>query len=311
MAAAVARVVSTTASREDAAKVLPEADVRFFRDTGSIGIDSLKKILDFLLNLPIDTERMARKGDIPWLDLALLDLVLLDLVVHFRLHPLPSPKRQPRIVAVNTRAMDKFRFGEEQANISGIAGSVNGTFVAYRLFGKLPRSAARRLEADSAWGNRSKQQLGAEPLVGEMGGDELSCLLRGRARVEENDDGRASATECYAENARLPGQLLQTRQQRAECGAVRLMDAVFERGGEQVVTSEGEGSQQEHGILDVRDSVVAGILRRQHAASFFGRQGLIGNDKQQGPLPFWADSDHLGIRVTRHAGNGETAHPAG
>ena len=84
------------ASREDAGQVLLEADSGFFRDAGSIGIDSLKKILDFLLNLPVDDmdARIARWGYLRWLDL-LLDLVLLDLVLHFRLHPLPSPKRRP------------------------------------------------------------------------------------------------------------------------------------------------------------------------------------------------------------------------
>jgi hypothetical protein len=93
---AVAGVVSTTSSREDAAKVLPETDARFFRDAGSIGINSLKKILDFLLNLPVDDTdaRLARRGDLPWLDL-LLGLALLDLVLHFQLHPLPSPKWRP------------------------------------------------------------------------------------------------------------------------------------------------------------------------------------------------------------------------
>ena len=111
---AVAGVV-VIVSREDAAKVLLEADARFFRDTGSIGIDSLKKIPDFLLSLPVDDTdaRMARWGYFPWLDL-LLGLALLDLVLHFRLHPLPSPEAATRTVAVNTRAMDKFRSGEEQ-----------------------------------------------------------------------------------------------------------------------------------------------------------------------------------------------------
>jgi hypothetical protein len=74
------------ASREDAAKVLLEADSGFFRYAGGVGIDSLEKILDFLLNLPADDTyvRIAR-GYFPWL----------DLVLHFRLHPLPSPKWRP------------------------------------------------------------------------------------------------------------------------------------------------------------------------------------------------------------------------
>jgi hypothetical protein len=92
---AVAGVVSNTASREDAAKVLLEADVRFFRDAGSIGIHSLKKLLDLLLNLPVDDTdaRILRWGDLPW-----SDRVLVDLLLHFRLHPLPSPSAKWRPV---------------------------------------------------------------------------------------------------------------------------------------------------------------------------------------------------------------------
>ena len=63
--------------------------------------------------------------------------------------------------------------------------------------------------------------------------------------------------------------------------------------------------------MDVRDRVVPGILRGQCAASFFGRQGLVRNGKQQGPLPFWTDTDYLGLSIAGHAGNRETAHPAG
>lgn len=87
-------MVSTIASRENAAKVLPEADARFFRDAGCVGIYSLEKTPNFLLNLSIDdvNSRIARRGDLPW-----LELVRLVLVLHFRLHPLPSPKRRPAL----------------------------------------------------------------------------------------------------------------------------------------------------------------------------------------------------------------------
>ena len=93
-------------------------------------------------------------------------------------------------------------------------------------------------------------------------------------------------------------------------GAVRLMDAVFERSGEQVVTTLRKGGQQQHRVLDVRDGVLPGILRRQHAASFFGGQGLVWHGKKQRPLPFWTDADYLDLGVTRPAGNSEATHPA-
>jgi hypothetical protein len=55
------------------------------------------------------------------------------------------------------------------------------------------------------------------------------------------------------------------------------MDAVFESSGEQVVTPLSEGGEQKHGVLDVRNGVGAGILRREHAPGFFGGEGLVGN----------------------------------
>ena len=205
----VAGVVSTTASREDAAKVLPEADARFFRYAGGVGIDSLEEILDFLLNLPVDDTdvRIARWGYLPWLDL-LLDLVLLDpvwldLVLHFRLHPHAISEAATRIVPVNTWARDKFRFGEEQPNISGIDVSVNGTLVVSGFFGKVRQSLA-----DTAWGDGSKKQFSVESVVGEVGGDEISYLVSGGAGIEENDDRRTGTAEGHAEDARLPNQLL-------------------------------------------------------------------------------------------------------
>ena len=148
------------------------------------------------------------------------------------------------------------------------------------------------------WGNGSKKQFSVESVADEVGGDEFSYIVSGGVRIEENDDRRTGAAEGYAEDARLPTQFLQTRQQRAERGAIRLMDAVFERRREQVVTTLGEGSEQQHRILDVGDGVVPGILRGQHSAGFFGGQGLIRNGKQQGPLPFRADADDMDIGVT-------------
>jgi hypothetical protein len=72
-------IVATVASRcEEAGKVLLEADARFFGDAGGVGIEGLKKIVDFLLDLDVmDLDlHIGRWDDLPWL----------DLVVHFRLH---------------------------------------------------------------------------------------------------------------------------------------------------------------------------------------------------------------------------------
>jgi hypothetical protein len=73
------------ASREDAGQVLLEAHAGFFRNAGRVGIYSLQKIPDFLLNLTLDDPdlRTAWWGNLPWL----------DLVLHFRLHSLPIPRQ--------------------------------------------------------------------------------------------------------------------------------------------------------------------------------------------------------------------------
>jgi hypothetical protein len=109
---AVTAVRFIPASGEDAGQVLLEADAGFFRYASRVGIDSLQKIPDFLLNLPLDDPdlRTAQRGNLPWLDPALLDLVL-----HFRLHSPASPTIQLSTsgdpsVATNTWGMDKFWF---------------------------------------------------------------------------------------------------------------------------------------------------------------------------------------------------------
>jgi len=92
----------------------------------------------------------------------------------------------------------------------------------------------------------SEEQLSAEAPASEMGGDYGSRFLGGGAGIEENDDRGAGAAERCAEDAWFTGQFLQTRKQGAEWSAVRLVDAVFERGGEQVVNPLAEGREQEH-----------------------------------------------------------------
>jgi hypothetical protein len=47
-------VMLIMASREDAGQVFLEAQAGFFSNAGRIGIDSLQKIPNFLLDLPLD-----------------------------------------------------------------------------------------------------------------------------------------------------------------------------------------------------------------------------------------------------------------
>jgi len=155
------------------------------------------------------------------------------------------------------------------------------------------------------------QQFSAESVASEVGGNGLSRLLRWRAGVEEDYDRRPRSTEGCAEDAWFPHQLLQTREQGTEWSAVWLVDAVSECNREQVVTAQREGGEQEHGILDVRNSVGARVLRWKHTAGFFRGKSLFRNGEKQGPLPFWKDRSHLNFVLSGHARNGQTAHPTG
>jgi hypothetical protein len=65
--------------------VLVEADTRVFGDAGGIRIERLKKILDFLLDLPL--------RDMDWRTTWWNGLSWLNLIVHFPLHPCSSPKK--------------------------------------------------------------------------------------------------------------------------------------------------------------------------------------------------------------------------
>ena len=133
--------------------------------------------------------------------------------------------------------------------------------------------------------------------------------------IDENQYRWASSAESCAQNAVLPLEFLQSGQQRAERGAIGLVDAVFERGGQKFGSALRESREQEHGILHVRDCVGARILCGQNPTSLFGREALLGDGEQQRPLPFRADANHLGFdlasRLAGHASDGEATHPAG
>jgi hypothetical protein len=113
------------------------------------------------------------------------------------------------------------------------------------------------------------KQFSAESTVGKMGGDRFSRLLRDGLWIKEKDDGRASTAKGYPQDARFACQFLQTRKQRAQRSSIRLVDPVLKRRSEQVVTALGEGSEQQHGILNVRDDVCTRVLRGEHATGVF------------------------------------------
>ncbi len=163
----------------------------------------------------------------------------------------------------------------------------------------------------AALGDRSEQQFGAKSPAGEVSRDGSPRFLGGGAGVEENDDRWAGATESRTEDASFPGQFLQAGEQGAERRAVRLVDAVFECGGEQMVVPLREGSQQEHRVLDVSDGVGTGIFRRENTTGFFRGHGLVWDGQEQRPLPFRSNADHLGSCLPGHTSDGKTAHPAG
>jgi hypothetical protein len=88
------------------------------------------------------------------------------------------------------------------------------------------------------------------------------------------------------------------------------MDAVVQGRGEQFMPALREGSEQQHGILDIRHRIGARILRRKHATSFFSRQDCVRNGQQQGPRPFRTNGGYLSLSFAGHARDGKPTHPA-
>ena len=163
----------------------------------------------------------------------------------------------------------------------------------------------------SARSNRGQKQLGTQSILGKVSGNSFSRFLKRSAGIEKDNHRRTSAAEDGTENSRIPSQFLQARQQRTECGAVRLVHAVFQRSGQQRVPPLRKSGEQQHGVLNVDHGVGAGILRRENAASFFGGKSLLGKRKQAAANSLSADADYFGFCFSRHARNGEAAHPAG
>jgi len=73
---------------------------------------------------------------------------------------------------------------------------------------------------------------------------------------------------------------LQSREQRAERGAVRLMDTVGQGIAQELAAALHEGGQQEHRVLNVGDGVGARILGGEDAAGFFSRERIGRNGDQ-------------------------------
>ncbi len=61
----------------------------------------------------------------------------------------------------------------------------------------------RTLAALSDSTNPCRQQLGAQPRVNKMRGDQLSRFSGRDSRIEENNDGGSGAAECGPEHARI------------------------------------------------------------------------------------------------------------
>jgi hypothetical protein len=94
------------------------------------------------------------------------------------------------------------------------------------------RKKGRGLAVGAAVGDGSEQEFGTKSPASQVSLDRGSRFLRGRTGIEKHDNGWASAAEGCAEHSPLPGQFLQAGEQGAECGTVRLVDAVFKRGRE-------------------------------------------------------------------------------
>ncbi len=80
-----------------------------------------------------------------------------------------------------------------------------------------------------------------------------------RRVVGDEEDGRAGSAQRYAKDSGGSGQRQQAGQQGAGFHAVGLVDAVLHGGAEEIAAIEGEGGDQEGGVLDVGDGVGAGV----------------------------------------------------
>ncbi len=156
-----------------------------------------------------------------------------------------------------------------------------------------------------------EDEFGGEVAFGEVGGDSLFRLFRGNFGIEEHKHGWARSAESGAEDAGISFEFLERGQQRTERRAIRLVNAVFERRGEQVGTILRERREQQHRVLNVGDGIGARVLEGQDAAGLLGREQGIGDSQQQWPLPFRLHFDHLRLHLIGHASHGKRAHPAG
>jgi len=155
--------------------------------------------------------------------------------------------------------------------------------------------------ASAVLGDLGKDEFGGEPAFGEVGGDSLLRLLYRNLRIEKYQHRRTGSAEGGTEDARISPEFLERGKQRAERRAIRLVDAVFERGGEQISAVLRERGQEQHRVLNVGDGVGARVLERQHAPGLLGREQSIGDSQQQRPLPFRLHFDHLRLHLVGHA----------
>lgn len=81
-------------------------------------------------------------------------------------------------------------------------------------------------------GDLREEQFCGQTAFCQVGSDSLLHSFCGDLRIEEHEDGGSGTAEGSAKNAGLARQFLERGEQGTEWRAVRLMNAIFERGGE-------------------------------------------------------------------------------
>jgi hypothetical protein len=89
-----------------------------------------------------------------------------------------------------------------------------------------------------------------------------------------------NAVSRQSKDAGTPGQFLQGREQRAKCRAVRLVHAVVQSRGEQVMAALNKSGKQQHRVLDVCNRTGARVLSWKHAAGCFRGECLLRHGEQ-------------------------------
>ena len=102
--------------------------------------------------------------------------------------------------------------------------------------------------------------------------------------IGDEEDGGAGSAEGYTVDAGGSGEWQQQGEERADGGAVGLVDAVLHGGAEEVGAAMSEGGDEQSGALHVGDGVGTAVGFGQQGAGLLGGEAGGGNDEEELPV---------------------------